>query len=155
MLAFFKNGYKYFEEVYGISKKIFFSVSILAFALSFMVMITGGQFAMGISDYFANDSFQGAQLIALIQNAIMSVLFVTFFFTRKKAGHPVEGQSFYAAIAKLLGTSLSVGILYILLHPGVYFAASFILISFIFDSWYCVLVYKELKVNGINPLKRI
>ena len=109
---------------------------------------------MSITDYFENSAFEGGKLIAAVQNAAMSCLFVSLFFTRKKAGHPIEGQSFYAAVAKLVGTLLP-GIEYAMIHRGQYFAASFVLICLIFDTWYCVLLYKEIEAQGLNPLARV
>lgn len=154
--TYFVYGYKYFKKQYGITKTIFYISSLLAFMLAFLLMYTGGPFFGNFSQYFKGDIFEGAQFIALIQNAIMSISFVSFFYSRKNSGTPIEGQSFYAAITKMLGTSFTVGIYYISQHPGTwYFIGVIILTSLIFDLWYSFLVYKALKLNGYNPLKRI
>lgn len=154
--TYFVYGYKYLKKQYGITKTVFYISSILAFVLAFLLMYTGGPFFGNFGQYFKGDIFEGAQFIALIQNAIMSISFVSFFYSRKNSGAPIEGQSFYAAITKMLGTSFTVGIYYISQHPGTWhFMGVIILTSLIFDLWYSFLVYKELRSNGYNPLRRI
>lgn len=154
VVAFFKNGYPYFKESYGLPKWLFYCAGLAAFGLGFFIMISGGHFAASISDYFGNSAFEGAKLIADVQNAIMSVLFVSFFYTRKKAGHPIEGQSFYAAVAKLLGTFVP-GIEYCVIHADQPFPLALVIVCFLFDLWYCILIFKELRAQKINPLARI
>ena len=118
-------------------------------------MIVGGPFFAEFS-YFNNDFFEAAKFIAFIQNAIMSILFVSFFYARKKNGHPIEGQSFTIAWTKMLGTSFTVGIFYLLDHPNNWqFVGIFVATSLIFDLWYAILIYKELKAHNISPFTRL
>lgn len=155
VVTYFLYGFKYFKKQYGISKNIFYVGSVLAFVLAFLMMLTGGQFFGSFAQYFKSDIFEGAQFIALMQNAIMSVLFVAFFYSRKKMGSSIEGQSIYAAIAKMIGTSFTVGIYYIVTHPGTwYFMGVMIATSLIFDMWYCIILYKEIKAQEYSPFRR-
>ena len=155
VIAFFLHGYKYYKASYGMSKKTFYISTAIAFPLALYVMFSAGYFGLTTGGFFNHDAFQGGKLIAIAQNAIMSILFISLFFSRKKAGHPIEGQSFYVALAKLFGTSLTVGIGEIVQNPTIHILAALVLICFIFDTWYTVLIYKELKANRINPWKRI
>jgi len=153
--SFLMYGYKYFQEEYSFSKSIFYFASFTGFILSFFIMLIGGPFFAQFS-YFNNNIFESAKFIAFIQNAVMSILFVAFFYKRKKNGHAIEGQSFTVAWSKLIGTSLTVGILYISEHPGNWqFISIFVATAFIFDIWYSILIYKELKAHHINPLTRL
>ncbi|MCH3967195.1 MAG: hypothetical protein PHR15_01705 [Atopobiaceae bacterium] len=128
----------------------------MGFVLAFFIMFTGGDFFSHFSYFFDNSAREGAKFIAFIQNAIMSVLFIQMFYTRKHYGHPIDGQSFYIALTKFIGTSLTVGISFCMSHAtDWYFVGSLNAVCFVFDLWYCVLIWKELKANGINPLKRL
>lgn len=154
LVALCKNGPKYFAEEYGMKRGAFYGALVIAIALSELIMLAGGPF-FAPGDYFQNDIFESAKFIAMLQNAVMSILFVRMFYARKRNGHPIEGQSFYAALARLFGTSLTVGILHIALHPdNWYFIAIITATCFIFDLWYTVLIYREIKAQGINPFKR-
>ena len=156
VVTFYRNGYKYLDKQFGISQNVFYAVTILGFALAFAVMLVGGPFFGSFHEYFNHDIFEGAQFIALIQNAVMSIWVVAFFYSRKKMGVSIEGQSMYAAVAKLIGTTFTVGIYYIVHHPGTwYFMGVMILTSLIFDIWYCVILYREIKSQGISPFKRV
>lgn len=150
-----KYGYPYFEEEYKIGKGVFYSFFLIALALSFCVMIFGATFFAPFT-YFKGDTFESAKFIAMIQNAVMSILFVNMFYIRRKNGRPIEGQSMYAAICKMIGTSLTVGITSITSHPGNWhFIAIAEATCFIFDVWYVVVLWRELKAQGIHPLKRL
>ena len=84
----------------------------------------------------------------------MSILFVNTFYSRKKYNYSIDGQSFYSALLKFIGTSPTAGIYYILIHPdNWYFIGIFIFLCFIFDLLYCILIWNELKAKGINPFK--
>ncbi len=156
VISYFKFGYKYVKESLNVNKKTFLLISILAFLICFLIMYIGGPFFAQFNNYFNNDLFESAKFIAYIQNAVMSVLFVNMFYTRKKNNHPIEGQSFYIALMKMIGTAFTVGISYILLHPtSWYFMGVFIFTSLIFDLWYSVLIFRELRKHGINPLLRL
>ena len=145
-------GYKYFKRHYGISKAEFYAFIGLAFAASFLVMLLGGPFFKDLLPYFKGDMFESAKFIAYIQNTIISVSFVAMFLLRRSS----EGQSFTIAWSKWLGTSMTVGINYIVSHPGTwYFVGVFIAVTFIFDVWYMVLIYRQLQREGINPWRRL
>lgn len=153
--TFLLYGYKYFKEQYNLKKNVFYTMTFLGFTLCLLIMLVGGPFLADFS-YFNNNYFESAKFIAFIQNAIMSVVFVSFFYARKAKNHSIEGQSFTIAISKLIGTSLTVGISYSMAHPNNwYFIGIFVATSFIFDSWYAYLIYNELKRNQINPFKRL
>lgn len=153
--TYFKNGHKYFEESYGMKKSTFYAVSVLAFFLCFGIMYQGATFFADLP-YFKGDTFEVGKFIANYQNAAMSCLFVNMFLTRKKAGHSVEGLSFYAAVFKMIGTPFTVGISQMLSHPNDWQMISIaVLTCAIFDIWYVVLLWKELKAQGINPWKRV
>lgn len=148
-------GYKYFKEQYQLKKATFYWMITVGFTICLLMMLVGGPFFAEFT-YFNNDYFESAKFIAFIQNAIMSILFVCFFYSRKAHNHPIEGQSFTIAWSKLIGTSLTVGISYSMAHPNNwYFIGIFIATSFIFDVWYAVLIFKELKANKINPFTRL
>lgn len=154
LVALLRNGLKYFKEAYGMSRSAFYSATAIALVLSTLVMLVGGPFFAPF-DYFLGDIFEAAKFIAMIQNAVMSILFVQMFYSRKSMGRPIEGQSFYAGIARLFGTSLTVGILHIIVHPGNWYFITIISATcLIFDVWYSVLIYRELKSHGINPWTR-
>ena len=156
VITHFKYGYKYAQEQYGVSKNVFYICSVIGFILAFAIMITGGSFFGRIEYWFACSPREGAKFIAFIQNAIMSVLFIQMFYTRKKYGHGVEGQSFWIAVTKFVGTSLTVGVSICMEHSYDYaFILSLVAICFVFDLWYCILIGKELKKEEINPLKRL
>lgn len=152
--TFLIYGYRYFKEQYLLTKSTFYMMTLIGFSICLLIMVVGGPFFADFS-YFNQDYFESAKFIAFIQNAVMSVLFVSFFYSRKANNHPIEGQSFTIAWSKLLGTSLTVGILYLSEHPdNWHFIGIFVLTAFIFDLWYAVLIFKELKAHHINPLTR-
>lgn len=154
LVTLLRNGPKYFKEEYGMGRPAFYGATAIALVISALVMLMGGPFFAPF-DYFQGDIFEAAKFIAMLQNAVMSILFVQMFYTRKRMGRPIEGQSFYAGIARLFGTSLTVGILHIIVHPGNwYFITVISATCLIFDLWYTTLIYRELKANGINPFVR-
>lgn len=155
LITFLLYGYKYFKEQYDLKKPVFYAMTFIGFTLCLMIMLVGGPFFADFS-YFSNSYFESAKFIAFIQNAVMSVLFVSFFYSRKAQNHPIEGQSFTIALSKLIGTSLTVGISYTMAHPNNwYFIGIFVATAFIFDSWYAYLIYNELKRHHINPFTRL
>lgn len=154
LITYIMYSYKYLNHAYGISKLSWIFISLCAFLTSFAIMILGKSFFISL-DYFNGSIYEVAIFIAYIQNAIMSILFVNMFYTRKKSGYSIQGQSFYVALPKFIGSSLSVGISYIILHQHNWsFVGIFIILIFIFDLWYCFLIWKELRDNNINPFKR-
>ena len=155
VITFLKNGYKYFEDSYGMSKPVFYLVTCLSFGFCFMFMYQSGPFFKDLP-YFQNETFEVGKFIANYQNAVMGALFVHLYYMRKKSGHGVEGLSLYAAILKMIGTSFTVGITQVTSHPGNWQMVGIAeCANIIFDVWYVVLIYKELKSKGISPWKRV
>ncbi|MCT4451732.1 hypothetical protein EQK26_15215 (plasmid) [Lactiplantibacillus plantarum] len=101
-----------------------------------------------------HDTFNVGKVIALIQNMVMSILFLVQFYQRKNEGTSIAGQSFIIAFTKWIGTPLTVGLLAILTDPTGFMIVIVGLI-FICDTWYMLAIYNELKSQGINPLKRL
>ena len=151
--TFFLYGYKYFERHYGISRAEFYVFTFLAFLASFGVMILGAPFLKDFLPYFGGDPFESGKFIAFIQNAAMSVLFVAMFYQRRS----IEGQSFTIAWTKWLGTSMTVGLSYLgIEHRDNWrFVGVFVAVCFVFDLWYMVLIYRQLRREGINPWTRL
>lgn len=155
VITYFLYSYNYFKQEYDISKCFWLFISICSFLSSFTIMLIGTPFFIKF-DFFRNSIFEVAIFIAYIQNAIMSILFVNTFYSRKKYNYSIDGQSFYSALLKFIGTSPTAGIYYILIHPNNwYFIGIFIFLCFIFDLLYCIFIWNELKAKGINPFKRL
>ena len=124
--------------------------------------ISGGQFyavfALGLSvavpmilaiNYEMDDSV-GAYA-AFGQNLMMSVLFVTMIINRKG----IEGQSFYIALFKMIGTGLSSLAFYQfrpVIQDSVLLPLLFVSI-FVFDLIYTVAIYRKCREYGMS-LKR-
>jgi len=86
------------------------------------------------------------------QNLIMSVLFVTMIINRKG----VDGQSFYIALFKMIGTGLSSLAFYqfrSVTQDSVLLPLLFASI-FVFDLIYTVAIYRKCREYGM-PLKRL
>lgn len=154
VITFLLYGYRYFENSFKISKTQWIALIVVAFTFSFGIMISGGPFFGQFESYFRNEIFEGAKFIANIQNLVISVCFVLMFWQRQSS----EGQSFTIAWAKWLGTSMTVGVSYILGdHQGedATFILIFLIAIFIFDTYYMYLIYNQLKKEGINPWTRL
>ncbi len=154
VVTFFLYGYRYFQDRYKISKPEWWMLAAVAFAASFGVMIAGGKFFGQFEPYFHNEIFEGAKFIAFIQNLVISVCFVLMYWERQTS----EGQSFTIAWSKWLGTSMTVGLSYLLAdHKGEDATLIFIIIlaTFVFDTYYMRLIYNQLKKEGISPWTRL
>ena len=151
--TFFLYGYKYFERHYGLSRAEFYTLSIVGFAASFGIMIFGGPFFKDFLPYFKGDPFESAKFIAFVQNATMSILFVSMFYQRRSS----EGQSFTIAWSKWIGTSMTVGVSYLgVEHADNWrFVGVLVATCFIFDVGYMVLIYRQLRRENINPWTRL
>jgi hypothetical protein len=116
-------------------------------------MYYGGPFFAQFETYFKKEIFEGAKFIALIQNAVISICIVLMYWQRRNS----KGQSFTIAWSKWLGTSMTVGLSYIYTHKSenFEFIAFFVLVTFIFDTYYMRLIYTQLKKEGINPWTRL
>ena len=85
------------------------------------------------------------------QNLMMSVLFVTMLINRKG----IDGQSFYIALFKMIGTGLSSLAFYLyrpIAQDSILLQFLFVTI-FVFDLIYTIGIYRKCKSNE-NPLKR-
>ncbi|SDG25105.1 transmembrane-type terpene cyclase [Epilithonimonas hungarica] len=152
IITYFMYGYKYFNNRYRISKREWVIYSGTAFLTAFGIMLTGGPFFGQFQNYFKNHIFQGAIFIAYIQNLIISICFLLMIWERQSN----EGQSLTIGIFKCIGTGLTVGIYYLfVLHQGHAYLMNIIVgVTFILDLVYIKTIYKQLKVEGINPWKR-
>lgn len=151
--TFLLYGYKYFENKYLLSKMQFYVLALVAFVTCFGIMIVGGPFFRDFLPYFKGDLFESAKFIAFIQNAVMSILFVIMFLERRTS----EGQSFTIAWSKWLGTSMTVGITYLGIEhrDNWHFVGIFVAVCFVFDVWYMVLIFNQLRRERINPWTRL
>lgn len=151
--TFFLYGYKYFQSSYKISKAEWVMLAATAFVTAFGIMIAGGPFFGQFEPYFHKEIFEGAKFIAFIQNLIISVCFILMYWQRQNS----DGQSFTIAWTKWIGTSMTVGLSYLLSdHKGEDNTLTLIIIlaTSIFDTYYMRLIYNQLKKEGINPWTR-
>ena len=120
---------------------------------TFAVMLLGGPFFAQFTPYFRGDIFESAKFIAFIQNAVISVSFVSMFYMRGTSA----GQSFTIAWTKWLGTSMTVGASYLfVLHPeDWHFIGVFVGVTLVCDVWYMALIYGRLRREGLNPWTRL
>ena len=151
LYTYFRYGFRHFEGKYELTKElwVFYSVGLLLF--SFLIIHSAALFFMQFDVYFHRDQIEAAKLIAFIQNAVMSICFIAMFHMRNS----IEGQSFTIAWTKFLGSSLTVGPIYLMQHPDNYFAWVVIGTMFLADFWYMILIWRALRKAGINPLTRI
>lgn len=151
LYTYFRYGYKYFQKSYGIGRGTWLAFTLGLLVFSFFIMLTGGEFFRQFAVYFNNDQIEGAKLIAFVQNALMSISFIAMYYLRGST----EGQSFTIAWTKLIGTSLTGGVIYILSRgeDGA-FVATFIVAVFVCDVYYAQLIYRALRRQGINPWTR-
>ena len=138
VIQFLKYGKKEFPNI---SRWQFFAIFALGISIAIpMILAVNYQLEDNVGAY-----------AAFGQNLMMSVLFVTMLINRKG----IEGQSFYIALFKMIGTGLS-SIAFYLYRPiaqdSILLQFLFIAI-FVFDLIYTVGIYRKYKNNG-NPLKR-
>lgn len=145
---FYKHGYGEFKRQYRISQKTFYVLVTLAMVIAYGFMFTAVDFLVDLP-YFGGDAFEVGKVIALGQNLMMSITFLTMYWRRNS----MEGQSFYIALFKWFGTFI-VGVPEILLYDGAPFIWVIVLATQVFDIWYMVLMYRRSKQEGINPWKR-
>jgi len=129
--TYFKYGRKYFPEK---GKSHFVSFSILAFVSCFIM-----QFAF----YF---HFKGGVLAgeysAFVQNAAMSILFLTMLFNRGNT----QGQTVLMAVAKWIGTLAPTILMGILQKFNIYIVLMGVVCS-VFDIIYIVVLSKWKKAG--------
>jgi hypothetical protein len=138
VMQFLKYGKKEFPNI---PKWQFFAIFVLGLSMA-VPMILG-------INYQLEDNV-GAYA-AFGQNLMMSVLFVTMLINRQG----INGQSFYIALFKMVGTGLS-SLAFYLYRPIAQDSVllQFLFVSiFVFDLIYTVGIYRKCK-NIENPLKR-
>lgn len=88
------------------------------------------------------------QYSSFVDNLMMSILFINMLYHRG-----IRGQSIYIALSKLVGT-LAVGIMYLandIMAPLQWYLS---LSALFFDSLYVVLLYRRIRLAGLNPWTR-
>jgi len=138
VLQFLKYGKKEFSNI---SHWQFYAVFTLGLLIAIPMILT--------VNYEMGDS--AGAYAAFGQNLMMSVLFVTMIMNRKG----IEGQSFYIALFKMIGTGLS-SLAFYQFRPStqdsVLLPLLFVSI-FIFDLIYTVAIYRKSRKYG-GTLKR-
>ena len=135
---FLKYGKKEFPNISGWQFYAVFALG-LSIAVSMILAV----------NYEMEDSV-GAYA-AFGQNLMMSVLFVTMVINRKG----IDGQSFYIALFKMIGTGLSSLAFYqfrTVTQESILLPLLFVSI-FVFDLIYTIAIYRKCKEYGM-PLKR-
>ncbi|WP_125589838.1 transmembrane-type terpene cyclase [Companilactobacillus jidongensis] len=152
VVSMIKFGPRDYGKRFGISKNIFYLMLVIGMVVSFGIMVTGAKYFVGLPSFHQN-TFEVAKFIAFTQNLIMSILFLSQFYQRKQVDNPIKGQSFTIAITKCIGTGLTVGIA-AAFRDSTGFMAVLIVPTIICDFWYIGVIYRELRAQGINPLRR-
>ena len=138
VIQFLKYGKKEFPNI---PKWQIFAIFALGISIAAPMIV-------GISNEL-NDSV-GAYA-AFGQNLMMSILFVTMLINRQG----IDGQSFYIALFKMIGTGLSSLAFYLyrpIAQDSILLQFIFVMI-FVFDLIYTVGIYRKCKHSEI-PLKR-
>ena len=139
VIQFLKYGRKEFPSISGWQ---FYAVFALGLSVAIPMILT--------VNYEMDDS--AGAYAAFGQNLMMSVLFVTMMMNRRG----VEGQSFYIALFKMIGTGLS-SLAFYQFRPStqdsVLLPLLFVSI-FAFDLIYTVAVYRKCREYG-TPLRRL
>ena len=114
----------------------------------------------GLYDLRGHPLGMGRAYSAFGMNLIMSVLYIEMALKRRSSA----GQSLYVALCKLLGTVFA-DLAFLVApyptpgHPGTPAPGELLwpllyVSILVFDSIYAVLVWRQLRKEGINPLKR-
>ncbi|WP_409967548.1 hypothetical protein RFF05_13315 [Bengtsoniella intestinalis] len=125
VVTYFKYGKKYVPDA---AKKYFVPFSVLAFATTF---------AIQMAFYLHFISSEAASYSAFLQNAAMSILFLTMLFHRQSK----EGQSVLLAVAKWIGT-LAPTISFALIQDFNIFILITGIICSVFDILYIIALVK-------------
>jgi hypothetical protein len=133
-----RNGDNLFYR--RVSRALFLSAFPFILALSFCAVL--------FVTYEFND-FQG-RYAAFGQNFMMSVLFAAFLVNRGNA----SGQSLYIALFKMIGTILP-SVLFFMRYPASWLLNYFYVVILLFDGIYTVLLYRQLRVEGASPWRRL
>lgn len=123
--TYFKYGKKYFPER---AIRYFVPFSILVFATCFAI-----QFAF----YFSFEAIPAAQYSAFLQNAAMSILFLTMLFNRTSTA----GQSVLMAFSKWIGTLAPTLLMGVLTDINSYIIICGVICS-VFDIIYIIFLVK-------------
>jgi len=138
MWQFLKYGKKEFPTV---SRWQFYTVFALGLSVAIpMILAINHEMEDSVGAY-----------AAFGQNLMMSILFVTMVINRKG----IDGQSFYIALFKMIGTGLSSLAFYqfrSITQESILLPLLFVSI-FVFDLIYTVAIYRKCKEYGM-PLKR-
>ena len=133
VMQFLKYGKKEFPNI---SEWQFYAIFALGLSVAVPMILT--------INYEMNDS--AGAYAAFGQNLMMSVLFVTMIINRKG----VEGQSFYIALFKMVGTGLS-SLAFYQFRPStqdsILLPLLFVSI-FVFDLIYTVAIYRKYRSTG-------
>lgn len=138
VIQFLKYGKKEFPNI---PKWQFVSAFVLGISIAVPMIL-------GIGHEFEDNNGVYA---AFGQNLMMSILFVTMLINRKG----IDGQSFYIALFKMIGTGLS-SLAFFTYKPIAQdsILLQFLFVSiFIFDLIYTIGIYRKCK-NIQNPFKR-
>jgi hypothetical protein len=153
-----KFGRKYFSH--PVVKKYFTWIVIGGIVAAFLVIYTiiqefwvqnvwGVVVDGGVPDFLPLKIQGGSYYTGFGLNVIMSVLFVVMLLRRGS----LEGQSFYIATSKWLGTVAAYAFMLVdAVHSPV--VNVLYAIVFLFDVGYMALVYRKSRAEGINPWRR-
>lgn len=134
VFTYFKYGKEFFPDK---AKAYFIPFSILVFMTCFVI-----QFAF----YLRFDSIEASEYSAFLQNAAMSVLFVTMLFMRGNT----RGQSISIAIAKWIGTLAPTILMGFLESFNIYIILCGIICS-VFDIIYIIFISLHADLNIMEP----
>jgi hypothetical protein len=123
-----------------VSRGLFLAAFPLILALSFCAVL--------FITYEFND-FEG-RYAAFGQNFMMSVLFVGLLMQRGSS----SGQSLYIAVFKMIGTILP-SVLFFMRYPASWLLDYLYVGILLFDVLYTVLLYRQLRVEGTSPWRRL
>lgn len=133
LITFLKFGRKYF--INKLSNRQFYLFSIITIFTSF---------AIQIAFILEFDFYSAVAYSAFLQNLLMSIAFIYFFYSRKT----LEGQSLLIAISKWLGT-LAPTILFGFLRGNIFVIIIGLLCS-IFDIIYILLIINSKKTHQLK-----
>jgi hypothetical protein len=145
--------FKYWKSDYDMKSKFFYPFFALILVTNFLLVLFIQFDSLPIVGYPRG---MGRAYSAFGMNLIMSIVFVFMLYQRKS----IKGQSIYIALFKMIGTVFAdlPFIIYAGL-PGTPKATSFVFpllygAILIWDLIYIGMVYKQCKIEGINPFAR-
>ncbi len=126
--------------IQNLPERFFIPTILLTLTASFLLIVL-------ISREF-NDMM--GRYAAYGQNLLMSILFINMFLRRQG----LEGQSFYIALCKLLGT-LAVSLTFFVIRPTAWLFDFLYMAILLADSIYLVAVYRRSQQMALNPWRDI